>query len=109
MLISRGKRIEELTREELEQALRHFHAAHVKSVQDHAKALRRMTKMEEALEPEDIERLDEWLHYFPNDAYKGDGTELWVNWRSYKMVRETNGNQRDGRRKIQGIRKMVRG
>jgi hypothetical protein len=36
--------------------------AHVESVQDHAKALRRMTKMEEALEPEEIERLDEWLH-----------------------------------------------
>jgi hypothetical protein len=42
-----------------------------------------MKKMEEALSRDQINRLDKWLDHHANDAKKGDGQDMWSDWRTY--------------------------
>jgi hypothetical protein len=42
-----------------------------------------MAKMQEALTPLELRRLDRWLEHHANDAFKGDGQPLWPDWQTY--------------------------
>jgi hypothetical protein len=79
-----GKTIEQMNQAELKAALIHFRNAHIEQFERGVHAFRRMTKMEEALSPNEIKRLERWLEHHAHDAKKGDGTDLWINWRFYK-------------------------
>jgi hypothetical protein len=83
-MLYKGKFAHELTREEAIECALHFRDAHADAHQWHAKAERRMNKMEEALTPRQIKQLDRWLADHEHDALKGDGTELWPRWQDYK-------------------------
>lgn len=83
-IIYKGKFAHELTREEAIECALHFRDAHLKSLDTCAKALRRMAKMEETLTADEIEKLDWWLAHYEHDAKKGDGSDLWQNWRFHR-------------------------
>jgi hypothetical protein len=80
----KGKTLHEMSTAELIECCTHFHAAHVASVDNHAKALRRMAKLEEGYTGDEIANLDDWLKYHIRDPEKGDGTAKYINWRRWK-------------------------
>jgi len=77
--------VEKMDREQLETAVRHFHKAHVESLDRLAKALRRMTKMEEALTKQQVKQLDKWLDHHANDPTRGDGSDYYQSWKGYQV------------------------
>jgi hypothetical protein len=82
-MLYKGKFAHELTREEAIECALHFRDAHVDNWHRHAEAIRRMTKMEEALSKDMIRRLNKWLADHTHDAKRGDGQDLWPDWKTY--------------------------
>jgi hypothetical protein len=82
-ILYKGKFAHELTRDEAIDCAIHFRDVHVNAFHRHAKALRRMAKMEEALTPLLIKRLDKWIDDHEHDAKHGDGRDLWPDWETY--------------------------
>lgn len=87
----KGKVCADLSREDLEKALEHFHEAHWKTTLRMADALRRMSKLEEGYTKEEIANLDDWLKYHIRDPEKGDGTPKYINWRRWKRNEKFGG------------------
>jgi hypothetical protein len=85
-LISRGKSIGELSREELIQCALHFRKAHVETTLRLAEVLRRMSKMELGLTKEQIATIDWWLSKHAHDANRGDGKDLYWPWTEFQLT-----------------------
>jgi hypothetical protein len=83
-LIYAGKRIDELSIEELRSCALHFRAAHVKQTLDTANLIRRIDKLELLLDTNARAKLDWWLKNHPNDTYKGDGTVKYPEWTEFE-------------------------
>ena len=83
-LLYKGKFAHELTHEEAIECAIHFRDAHMDAFHWHAKAERRMKKMEEAISPTLLKRLDKWLADHAHDAKHGDGRDLWPDWKTYE-------------------------
>lgn len=82
-LMHAGKRPAEMSREELIVAAVHFRDAHAESVYRMAEMARRMKKLEEAVHPDKVKKLDRWLRAHGTDSLKGDGSELYPNWQKW--------------------------
>jgi hypothetical protein len=87
----KGKTVSEMTRAELEEAVLYFRDAHVEAVLRGAANDRRMRKMAEALQPEQINRLDNWIEDHMNSIFqkelRDDGSPLWPDWQRYEPNR----------------------
>lgn len=82
-LIHAGKRPSELTLEEARACAVRFRDAQVEAVLSLAAAQRRMKKLEEVVPKAMVAKLDRWLKVHPQDAWRGDGGELYTNWQKW--------------------------
>jgi hypothetical protein len=86
-MIWAGKRIDELSRDELVKCCLHFRDAHLESLKNQRLIIRHMKKMELALTADQIKQLDWWLARYRQDTEKGDGTDKYYPWTMFEADR----------------------
>lgn len=84
-LMFANKRPDQMTREELIACAVHFRDEHIAAVHRYAAADRRMKKLEEAVTPAMVKKLDGWLKAHAQDSLRGDGSELYINWQKFEI------------------------